>query len=239
MAIWLENKTTLVRQTEVTDLQSMRELCQQVYPTSPAWEVKQLESHLKIFPEGQLVAIRKADNELVGMASSLIVNWDDYDVNDPWRYFTDSGYFTNHDPKTGRTLYGAEVMVDPSTRKQGIGRLLYQGRSEITKQLGLLRIRAGARMRGYAAHAHALSPVDYLWNVANFKIFDPTLSFQLKLGFRALAVVPDYLRHDPESMGYAATIEWLNPALTTEAILQKQSAVIKATFGDRVESPTP
>jgi hypothetical protein len=28
-----------------------------------------------------------------------------------------------------------------------------------------------------------------------------------------LAVVPGYLAHDPESLGYAALIEWLNPLL--------------------------
>ncbi|MEO6969541.1 MAG: hypothetical protein ABI217_01435 [Chthoniobacterales bacterium] len=40
---------------------------------------------------------------------------------------------------------------------------------------------------------------------------DPTLSFQIKQGFVPLAVAPDYLHHDPESLGYAAVIEWLNP----------------------------
>jgi hypothetical protein len=43
--------------------------------------------------------------------------------------------------------------------------------------------------------------------------YDPTLSFQLKEGFHVLAVVPHYLTDDPESMGYAAVIEWLNPEL--------------------------
>ena len=31
--------------------------------------------------------------------------------------------------------------------------------------------------------------------------------------FHVLAVVPHYLNDDPESMGYAAVIEWLNPEL--------------------------
>ncbi|MFZ0429349.1 MAG: carbon-nitrogen hydrolase, partial [Acidobacteriota bacterium] len=44
---------------------------------------------------------------------------------------------------------------------------------------------------------------------------DPTLTFQLRHGFRVLGVVSDYLKNDPESLGHAALIEWLNPALAT------------------------
>src|SRR5262249_10234802 len=44
-------------------------------------------------------------------------------------------------------------------------------------------------------------------------IDDQTLSFQLHEGFHVLAVVPHYLSDDPDSLGYAALIEWLNPLL--------------------------
>jgi hypothetical protein len=53
--------------------------------------------------------------------------------------------------------------------------------------------------------------------VARGSLRDPTLSFQLNRGFHVLAVVEGYLRHDPESLGWAAVIEWLNPALATPA----------------------
>ena len=43
------------------------------------------------------------------------------------------------------------------------------------------------------------------------EIKDPTLSFQLREGFDVIAVVAGYLRNDPESLGFAAVIEWLNP----------------------------
>ena len=53
---------------------------------------------------------------------------------------------------------------------------------------------------------------DYVARVVSGRIVGPTLSFQLREGFRVIAVVPDYLRHDPESLGYAAVIEWLRHA---------------------------
>ncbi len=54
------------------------------------------------------------------------------------------------------------------------------------------------------------------------KLSDPTFSFQLKQGFVPLAVAPDYLHHDPESLGYAAVIEWLNPEVAAPKELNER-----------------
>ncbi|MEO6056991.1 MAG: hypothetical protein ABIQ49_09145 [Gemmatimonadales bacterium] len=80
------------------------------------------------------------------------------------------------------------------------------------RRLGLLRIRAGARLRGYHHHVGTHSPEEYVACVVRGELGDPTLSFQIRQGFRVLAVVSGYLRNDPESGGHAAVIEWLNPA---------------------------
>ncbi len=199
-----------VRNTRPSDFPGIIDLSLEVYPSSNPWSREQLASHLSVFPEGQLVAIDRENGELVGMAASLIVLWDDYDVQGSWRDFTDRGMFTNHDP-AGRTLYGAEVMVKPSRQGIGIGSLLYDARRELVQRLRLARIRAGARLRGYHRYAAEMSADDYVRRVAQGEIWDPTLSFQIRRGFRVIGVVPDYLHRDPESLGYAALIEWLNP----------------------------
>jgi len=201
----------VVRHTEAADFPAIAGLTRRVYPSSPPWGPPQLESHLRVFPEGQFVAVERDGGRVVGMAASLIVLWDDYDVTDDWRDFTDHGMFTNHDP-AGHTLYGAEVMVDPDCQGRGIGGALYRARRQLVERLGLWRIRAGARLRGYHRHADALTPQEYVRGVVRGELHDPTLSFQLRHGFAVLEVVADYLRHDPESLGYAAVIEWLNPA---------------------------
>jgi predicted amidohydrolase/GNAT superfamily N-acetyltransferase len=203
----------LVRSTSPADFEGIIELCRKVYPNTPPWTREQLLSHLAHFPEGQIVAFDPETQTIVGMAASLIVDWDDYDMTDNWRDFTDRGFFTNHDPTYGRTLYGAEVMVDPEWRGQGVGGQLYDVRNQIAKRLRLLRIRAGARLRGYSKHADRMSPQAYTAAVSRGEIHDPTLSFQLKRGFRVLTVVSNYLTNDPESRGYAALIEWLNPEI--------------------------
>ena len=109
-------------------------------------------------------------------------------------------------------MYGAEVMVDPERQGMGIGSRLYDARRELVVRLGLRRIRAGARLRHYHQYAAEMTPSEYVARVERGELSDPTLSFQLKRGFRVIAVVSGYLRHDPESLGFAAVIEWLNPA---------------------------
>ena len=206
-----------VRITEPADFPGIIALTRAVYPESPPWTIAQLDSHFRIFPEGQLVAVSRADGALIGMSASLIVQWDDYDFSTTWRDFTAHGTFENHDPARGRTLYGAEVMVEHESRGRGVGSALYRARETLARRLGLLRIRAGARLRGYGRVAGAMSAEDYVVRVVRGELVDPTLTFQLRRGFRVIAVVPGYLRHDPESLGYAAVIEWLNPEVATPA----------------------
>lgn len=206
-----------VRNTQVRDFPGIVQICKDVYPDSPPWAENQLKSHLQVFPEGQFVAIDEDTNRVVGMSASLIINWEDYDFQDSWKDFTDGGLFTNHDPVHGRTLYAAEIMVSPDTQGSGVGSLLYEAREELVKKNKLLRIRAGARLRGYGAYAKQYSPDDYVIQVVQGKIFDPTLSFQLNRGFRVLQVVSGYLKFDSESLGYAAVIEWLNKEVADPA----------------------
>jgi phosphoenolpyruvate carboxylase len=208
----------------------IQELCKKVYPFSKPWSIDQLESHRSYFPDGQLIVIDVTTGKVVGMAFSLIVFWDDYLSQDSWKDFTSSGFFHNHNPQKGKTLYGAEVMVDPELRGLGIGKMLYQGRLLILEKYGLMRIRAGARLRGYGKFHEQMTPDVYVRQVSEKKIYDPTLSFQISQGFKVIDVAPNYLFNDPESLGYAAVIEWLNPKMAKESDYKKQSQSTEALF---------
>lgn len=207
-----------VRRTRAKDFDALVELCRKVYPYIPPYGKEQLASQCRVFPEGQMAAVvrePKSGEEtsvetIVGMAASLILSWDEYEAEDTWRDFTDGGMFTNHDPH-GRTLYGAEVMVDPDCQGQGVGSKIYEARRDLAVRLDLRRIRAGARLRGYGEWADRMSAREYAEKVIAGEIRDPTLTFQLNRGFRVLHVVSGYLKGDPESLGWAAVIEWLNP----------------------------
>ena len=55
---------------------------------------------------------------------------------------------------------------------------------------------------------------EYTIEVVTGRLNDPTLSFQLHLGFHVTAVIGDYFSGDPESRGWAAIIEWRNEEVT-------------------------
>lgn len=204
-----EAAQVVVRGTRAEDIPRLLEMSRAIYPARAAWTETELRSHLSVFPEGQLVA--ELGGRVLGMAASVVILWDDYDIRGSWRQFTGDGLFTNHDPVNGRTLYGAGVMVDPEAQGRGVGRALYAARRALTRRLELSRIRAGARLSRYARYADRMTARDYVAAVLDGEIRDPVLHFQVREGFRVLAVVPGYLPHDPESLGYAAVIEWLNP----------------------------
>ena len=202
-----------IRQTQKADIPQIIELSGKIYHEKSAWTAKELNSHLEVFPEGQFVAVEKESEKIVGMAASLIVLWDDYDIRENWEDFTAGGMFTNHDAEQGRTLYGAEVMVSPDKRRMGIGKKLYAARRELVEKMNLLRIRAGARLRNYHRYADKIAAEEYVAKIIRGEILDPTLSFQIRQGFQIIAVVYDYLDYDRESLGKAAIIEWTNPKL--------------------------
>lgn len=60
----------------------MIELQRRVYPDIPAFRREHLESHLRVFPQGQFVV--EAGDRLIGSASSLVVLWDDYGLHHSW-----------------------------------------------------------------------------------------------------------------------------------------------------------
>ena len=198
----------IVRPTEATDVSALLQLQERFYPTIAPWRRDQLSRQLKMFPQGQLVAVR--DGELLGCASSLVIVWDEWADEHTWKQITASGTFQTHNPK-GFTLYGAEVFVDPKTRGQRVGHLLYEGRRQLCKQLNLRRIIACGRLPGYHALANEISVELYAKKVLWGDLQDPVLSFQLREGFRYCGIMSDYLPDDLESCGHASLIAWINP----------------------------
>jgi hypothetical protein len=78
----------IVRNTRAEDFSGIISVCQEVYKTSIPWNEEQLASHLRVFPEGQFVAVESDSQRVLGMSASLIVFWDDYDMKTTWRDFT-------------------------------------------------------------------------------------------------------------------------------------------------------
>lgn len=197
-----------VRGTRLADYAAVRALQRHASPYLAPWGLKQLESQLAAFPQGQMVAV--CDGQVVGTAASLVVQWDDYGLDHTWKSITGDGYFTTHDSR-GRTLYGADITVDESRRGFGIARALFQARRRLCRRLNLRRIIATARLPGYAAAREAMSPDLYAMRVIWGDIADASMRFQMAQGFQYCGILRGYQPEDEESCGYAALLAWLNP----------------------------
>lgn len=198
-----------IRHTREGDIPELIRLQRHSYPPDmPPWSRTKFRQQIDIFPQGQLVA--ELDGRLVGCASSLIVLWDDWFDAHTWKDITAAGSFDNHNPD-GKTLYGAEVFVDPDLRGKRIGHALYEGRRTLCRVMNLKRIIACGRLPGYHQHAAEMSVEDYAKRVIWGDFRDPVLGFQLREGFHYCGVIEDYLPEDAESCGNASLIVWLNP----------------------------
>jgi ribosomal protein S18 acetylase RimI-like enzyme len=200
-----------IRNTQASDFDGIGDLCRRVYPETSPWSPEQLASHLRVFPEGQFVAVAGDEERVVAMSASLVIAWDHYDMFDDWDEFTAHGTLTNHDREHGQTLYGVEAIVDPALQGHGLGHKIVQTQKGVTERLRLRRMRGGARLRDYHHHAREMTAPDYVVAVVHGQLVDHTLTFHLHEGFHVLAVVPHYLSDDSETLGYAALVEWLNP----------------------------
>lgn len=196
-----------VRNRTESDLQAIRALMQRAYPPphgpEAVWSEGTLLAHLRMFPEGQYVAVG-GDGRVVGSATSMRISARRAMAPHTWTEITGQGRLTTHDPE-GEVLYGVNVVVDPAYQGKGLARQLYDARFDLAGRLGCKWMVAGARIPGYHRFAGRMSPAEYVDEVVRGSILDPTLSKQLKMGFHVWGMLPDYAP-DPETLGHAALI---------------------------------
>jgi ribosomal protein S18 acetylase RimI-like enzyme len=201
-----------VRNTRLEDIPRIIDLQKESFPYlaryGNIWHKEELESHLRIFPEGQFVAI-EPDGTVVGSASTLIVQLDPPYAEHTWKEITADGMFTNHNSK-GDSLYGADISTHPKHRHEGIGGMFYDARKELVIRLNLRRMIAGGRLFNYSEYAGRMTPSEYTNKVLKRELKDPVLSFELDNGFKFIKILPNYL-DDVRSVNYASFIEWSNP----------------------------
>ena len=201
-----------IRAANLNDIDAIVALNAIAYPglaeRGLTWSEEQVESHLRVFSEGQIVA--EKDGEIVGAASALVVDLGrDPERRHTWLGITDDGMFFNHDPSAD-TLYGADINVHPEHRRQGIAAALYEARRELCRRLNLRRIVLGGRLFDFHEKAATMSVDEYARLVEAGDLYDEVLSFQLKRGFTLKRLLPSYLP-DSRSGDFGTFLEWLNP----------------------------
>ncbi len=212
-------KKVRLRQMTMEDYPAIVRMAEVSFPGEKPWTREQIESHLRIFPEGQIVV--EFDGRVVASSSSVVIDFDEYATGHTWGDVTDNGYITNNDPQ-GDTLYGIEIMVDPEFRGRKLSRRLYDARKELCRRLNLKRIVIGGRLPGYEKYAASMGIREYVDGVVRREYRDPVMTAQLAAGFVLKRLITSYLPTDAQSGGYATLMEWVNldfqaPARRTQA----------------------
>ena len=202
----------IVRNTQPEDISKIVDLQKKSYPyLAPygnIWRLEELESHLRVFRQGQFVAV-EPDGTVVGSASTLIVSLNPEYAEHTWKDITADGLFTTHIPR-GDSLYLADISTHPKYRHEGIGGMVIHEWKELVTKLNLRRMIGVGRLFNYTKHADRMSPYEYAEKVMKGELKDPVFTFELDIGFRFIKILPNHL-DDIRSLNYASFIEWLNP----------------------------
>jgi GNAT superfamily N-acetyltransferase len=200
-----------IRLMEPADYAAISELCRVVYPHDVPYTTDELAEHRAVFSQGQFVVEHVPTAEPVGVHFTLRLRFIDFHLDDSWDVLTARGTFADHDPN-GPTLYGADVFVSPAHQHHGLAHALTDATRGLVVAENLWRMVGGSRLPGYSSVATTLPAEEYVREVVAGTRIDPVLSAHLKDGWQVVKPIHGYLQHDPESAGWAAVIQWVNPA---------------------------
>jgi len=159
--------------------------------------------HLQLFPEGQFVITDQG--KVIGMTTTMRSNFDFEHYHHTFKETIAGGWLTNHNP-IGDWLYGLDLGVHPNYRGQGLARILYRARHEVAKKLHLRGQVTVGMMSGYGALVDELTGDQYYQQLLAGNRTDPTITPQMKIGFKPIALVPGYL-NDPACGNYGVLIK--------------------------------
>ncbi|MCU0498095.1 MAG: GNAT family N-acetyltransferase [Anaerolineae bacterium] len=160
------------------------------------------------FPEGQLVALY--DGIPVAYAVTMRTHYSPSDVPLSWWDMIGRDLSVPSHHADGDWLYGIDFAVHPHYRRHGIGTLMYNARFELVKRLNLRGMYAGGMLMGYHRYRDQMTVREYGERVMRGELEDPTVTMQMRRGFKPRAVIENYVPL-PDAGGAAMLIEWRNP----------------------------
>ncbi len=169
-------------------------------------------AHIQRFPQGQFAAQRISGpnaGNCVGMATTMRASRPPTAPILPWMEAIGGLCLGQHEAD-GEWLYGVEMAVHPSYRRQGIGKALYEARFQLARRLGLRGWYAVGMLMGYQKYADNMRVAEYGEKVIRGELKDPTVTMQMNRGFRAVRVVTDYC-DEPAAGDAGVLIVWENP----------------------------
>jgi GNAT superfamily N-acetyltransferase len=116
-------------------------------------------------------------------------------VDDSFADIIQGGWLTSHQPD-GAWLYGADVSVRPEYRGRGLATALYVAWREVVWRLKLKGQVTAGLIPGYGALKETMPVEQYHEGVLAGRVWDPTVSMQMNVGFELRGLLAKYL-NDP------------------------------------------
>src|SRR5215212_6797302 len=157
----LKTMSITITNTRPEHLAALAEHQKICFPTldPSAWmTAEHFASHLRLFPEGQHVALD--GDRVVGQSSTFRISGARAFNQHQYMDILGQSYFTNHDPN-GEWLYGADMSVHPEYRGRKISTLLYDARKDLVRRLGLRGMVAGGMIPGYRNYRNRMAVAEY------------------------------------------------------------------------------
>lgn len=199
--------------TRVEHLGACAELQRLCFPTlAPEERLTEahIANHVRLFPEGQFVAVDAASGSVIGMTAGFRTHFDfEHTHGHTYLRAISNGWFWRHNPR-GSYYYGADMSVHPDHRGKGIARKFHDARKALCRRMGLKGQVVCGMIPGYAELKHELTAHEYMRKVMDGALYDSTFSTQLRNGFVWRGMIANYVQ-DPPTDGWATLLEWRNP----------------------------
>lgn len=195
-----------IRQGCDNDVEDMLCLERCVWPSEIRASKEAFASRLTHFAPGVVGAYLKG--QIVGLSTSMLVNWNPYESLGSWEGVTDRGMIGNHQPN-GNSLYIVSIGAENFVGIRGVGSALIQTQIALGQRMGLEYIVLGSRVPGYRDWKVLESGdvTEYLSHTDSQGLpIDPLIRFFTRQLLTVQRIVPNYMENDPESLNYGVVM---------------------------------
>lgn len=196
-----------IRNATTSDIAGIHELVNLIYGNE-GYKKEMIRGQISNYQEGCFVIT--LDQKIVAYSACIRISEKKAFAKHTWKAITANGYGSTHE-HDGEWLYGYETCVSPHFRGNRLAQRIYKARKQLAEYHKLKGIVFGGRVPNFAKKAKKVKDIhDYIQQVVDKKIKDPTLGFHLRTGFQIVGVLENYIPSDKESLGYAIHLKWEN-----------------------------